>query len=73
MINKVKEIISKYSENEIQLTPETKFVDDLNLNSLDIATMICDVEETFHCEISDEQLYAIETVQDLINLLENNK
>ncbi len=73
MINKVKEIISKYSENEIQLTPETKFVDDLNLNSLDIATMICDVEETFHCEISDEQLYAIETVQDLVDLLEDNE
>ncbi len=73
MINKVKEIISKYSENEIQLTPETKFVDDLNLNSLDIATMLCDVEETFHCEIPDEQLYAIETVQDLVDLLEDNE
>lgn len=70
MIDKIEKIISKYSENKITITPETNFADDLNLNSLDLASMVGDVEETFNCVIPDEDLYSIEKVQDLIDLLE---
>ena len=55
MYEKICEILLNYVEEpEGGLTPETKFVDDLAMTSLDIMTMIGDVEDEFDIEIETQ-------------------
>lgn len=66
MYEKICEILLNYVEEpEGGLTPETKFVDDLAMTSLDIMTMIGDVEDEFDIEIETKDLHGIFTLRDL--------
>ncbi len=48
MYEKVCEILLNYVEEpEGGLTPETRFIDDLAMNSLDIMTMVGDLEDEY--------------------------
>lgn len=44
---------------------DSKFIDDLGADSLDIVEIIMAVEETFGAEICDEEAEEMKTVQDL--------
>ena len=71
MYEKVCEILLNYVEEpEGGLTPETRFIDDLAMNSLDIMTMIGDIEDEFDVEIETADLRSLFTLQDLVNYLE---
>ena len=48
-----------------QIGEDTEFIADLHADSVDIATIICDIEDEFGIEIEDEQLEGIETVGDV--------
>lgn len=48
------------------ITPETKFVDDLGADSLDIFQIIMGIEEEFDIEIDNEEAEKITTVQDAV-------
>lgn len=70
MYEKICEILLNYVEEpEGGLTPETKFVDDLAMTSLDIMTMIGDVEDEFDIEIETADLRELYTIQDFIEYL----
>ena len=70
MYEKVCEILLNYVEEpEGGLKPETKFVDDLEMNSLDIMTMIGDVEDEFDVEIETADLRTIFTIRELADYL----
>lgn len=71
MFEKVCEILLNYVEEpEGGLTPELKFVDDLGMTSLDIMTMIGDVEDEFDITIETAELRNIYTLQELADYLE---
>ena len=71
MFEKVCEILLNYVEEpESGLTPELKFVDDLGMTSLDIMTMIGDVEDEFDITIETAELRSIYTLQELADYLE---
>lgn len=64
---KLKKIISEVlnvDENEVTL--ETKFVDDLGADSLDVFQIIMGIEEEFDVEIATEDAENIVTVADAI-------
>ena len=66
MYEKICEILLNYvDEPEGGLTADTKFVDDLAMTSLDIMTMIGDVEDEFDIEIETADLHGIFTLGDL--------
>ena len=48
----------------------TSFIADLHADSVDIATIICDIEDEFNIEIEEEQLEGIETVGDVVEKIE---
>ena len=50
------------SEDEIK--PESKFIEDLGADSLDIVELIMAMEEEFETEIPDEEAEKIRTVND---------
>ena len=50
---------------------DTEFLADLHADSVDIATIICRIEDEFNIEIDDEQLEGIETVGDVASRIED--
>lgn len=52
------------------INEDTEFIADLHADSVDIATIICDIEDEFNIEIEDEQLEGIETVGDVADRIE---
>ena len=71
MYEKICGILLNYVEEpEGGLTPDTKFIDDLAMNSLDIMTMIGDIEDEFNITIETADLRSLFTLQDLANYLE---
>ena len=53
------------SEEEIR--PDSKFVDDLGADSLDVFQIIMGIEEEFDIEIDNEEAEKITTVQDAVD------
>ena len=69
MFEKICELLKKHMMEEVEITPETSIYD-LGINSLDLATVLCDLEDEFDCEISEENLGDIETVNDMVEMIE---
>ena len=70
MYEKICEILLNYVEEpEGGLTPATKFIDDLAMTSLDIMTMIGDIEDEFDITIETSALRNIYTIGELADYL----
>ncbi len=70
----VKEIIAEQLGVEVEtIKPESKFVDDLGADSLDVVELIMAFEEKFDIEIPDEDAEKIQTVGDVINYIKNKQ
>jgi acyl carrier protein len=50
-----------------QVTPDKKFVDDLDIDSLSMVEIAVAAQDKFGVEIPDDQLKDLKTVQDVIN------
>ena len=68
MFDKVKEIISKYTEAE-NITEDLSLTNDLALTSLDVVSMVGDFEDAFDIEIADEEEIQKKTVGDILGYL----
>lgn len=51
---------------------DTNLVDDLNADSLDLVEMAMTLEDHYEIEFSDEELESVQTVEDVLNLLEDH-
>ena len=72
MLEKLKEIIAdQLNVDADSVTPESKFKEDLEADSLDLVELGMALEEEYGVEIPSEDLGNILTVQDVINYLEN--
>lgn len=64
-LEKLQEIIADVLAVSVEeVTPESKFVDDLGADSLDIFQIIMGIEEEFDIEIDTDEAEKITTVQD---------
>jgi acyl carrier protein len=67
---KVLEIIVEQLEvTKEECVPEAFFIDDLGADSLDLAELLLEMEDTFDVEISTEELKKIRKIQDVIDFL----
>ena len=74
MFEQIVDIILEYVEvPREEITPDTKFLADLKMNSLDIMTMVGEMEDVFEETIETEDLNNIWTVQDLCDYISNLK
>lgn len=70
MYEKIVNILLDYVEvPKEDITPETRFLADLKMNSLDIMTMVGEMEEIFDSTIETEDLNDIWTIQDLVDYI----
>ena len=69
---KVVEIISDRSGYNIEdVTPKSNFVNDLDVDSLDLVEIVMDIEREYNIMIPDEGVDTCKIVKDLFNLTES--
>ena len=69
---KVKKIVADHlGVDEVKVTEEASFIDDLGADSLDTVELVMAFEEEFGSEISDSEAEKILTVGDAIKFIEN--
>ncbi len=62
-------IIEKLGADAAKVTPQARFREDLEADSLDLVELIMEFEEKFGGEISDEEAQKITTVGDAVSYL----
>lgn len=71
MFEKIKEILIEEMQIDAEnITLEAELVNDLGVNSLELADLILLCEEKFDIEINDEDIHKFITVGDVVNYLE---
>ena len=66
-------VVDHLGIDEAKVTPESKFIDDLGADSLDTVELVMAFEEKFSIEIPDDAAETIQTVQNAIDFIQNNK
>ena len=70
MFEKVKEIlVEELQLKESDITLDAELVNDLGINSLELADLVMICEEKFDIEINDDDIRKILTVSDIVNYL----
>jgi len=62
-------IVEQLDVTKEECVPEAFFIDDLGADSLDLAELLLEMEDTFDVEISTEELKKIRKIQDVIDFL----
>lgn len=71
-LEKLKKIITEVlNVDESEISPDTKFIDDLGADSLDVYQIIMGIEEEFDIEIETEAAESIVTVADAVEQIKN--
>ncbi len=74
MLEKVKAIIEeKLNLESADITAETRFKEDLEVDSLDLFELVMALEEEFGTEIPTEELTKLTTVGSVINYIESKQ
>ncbi|MCQ2081950.1 MAG: acyl carrier protein [Lachnospiraceae bacterium] len=74
MLEKVKEIIEeKLNIDGADITAETRFKEDLDVDSLDLFELVMALEEEFGTEIPSEDLTELTTVGAVIDYIQNKQ
>ena len=70
MMNELIAFMSEYfGIPKEKITPDSKFVADLGLQSYSLIEMCCSIEEKYGIEISEDDIVNIFTVRDLSNYI----
>lgn len=54
------------------VTPQSNLVTDFGLSSLDLAEIVCDIEDEFDLEIPEKDLVRIKTIQDIYDYIDTH-
>lgn len=71
IFNELKEIVLDYlGDDDIEVSEGSVLTDDLGLTSLDLISIVGDVEDSFGISVEDEAMESIETVGDVLDYIE---
>tara|TARA_Y100000590_G_scaffold459130_1_gene615427 strand:- start:75079 stop:75306 length:228 start_codon:yes stop_codon:yes gene_type:complete len=74
MEEKVIKLVSEATKIDLaKIKAETSFVDDLNLDSLDIVELMMKMEDEFGVEIPEEDAEGLKNIQDVVTYLEKKQ
>lgn len=66
-------VVEQLNVSADEVKEESKFVEDLGADSLDVVELVMALEEKFDVEIPDDQAEKIQTVGDAVRFIENIK
>ena len=71
MFEQLRTIITKYVEvKEEQITPDSRFMEDLGFTSFDFMSMLGELEDEFDIEVNEQEASTIRTVGEAASYLE---
>ncbi len=74
MMQKIRQIISNQLNIPMdKVLPESKIVQDLGADSLDIVELLMSLEEEFDIVVTDDQAQTLITLNDIENLINQSK
>jgi len=74
ILDEVKEVVAEQlGANLDEIKEDSKFVEDLGADSLDVVELVMALEEKFDIEIPDESAEGIATVSDAVKFIEEAK
>ncbi len=74
VFDEVKEVVvEQLSVSPDEVKEDSKFVEDLGADSLDVVELVMALEEKFDIEIPDDEAEKIQTVKDVIDYIESHK
>jgi acyl carrier protein len=72
-LTKVKAMLGKQlGKKQDDIKPESRIIEDLGADSLDIVEMLMSLEETYGITIPDDDAMALKTVAELVAYLDKN-
>ena len=74
IIENLKKIVKPYIKNQNafeNLTEDTNFINDLQINSANLVDVILDVEEIFNIEIDNESMEKMLDVRSALEIIQN--
>ena len=69
IFEQLKEIIYDYLGDEPELNENSLLGDDLGLSSLDLISIVGDIEDRFEIEFEDDAVPSIKTVKDAVDYI----
>ncbi len=70
MLERIVEIIrEQLNIDDVEITEETSFKDDLGVDSLDLLELVMAFEEEYNIELNPEELEGISTVGDVMEFI----
>ena len=70
MLEKIVSIIrTQLNIDDVEITEETSFKDDLGVDSLDLLELVMAFEEEYNIELNPEELEGISTVGDIMEFI----
>ena len=74
IMDKVRDLVAtSASIPKVELKPESKFVDDLGMDSLDQIEATMAIEEAFGIEIPDQEVEELLTIKDMVEYIKKKK
>ena len=74
ILEQLQDLIRDYSgNNKLVITEESSLANDLELSSLDIISLIGNIEDTFDIQVEDEDIVNLLTVKDVVNYIISKK
>lgn len=64
-------LVEKLSISADEIKPESELVNDLGINSLELADLVLDCEDAFDIEIDDKSISTFTTIADVVEYLDN--
>ena len=72
LIDDIKEVVvEQLSVNPDEVKNDSKFVEDLGADSLDVVELVMALEEKFDIEIPDDEAEKIQTLNDVVAYIES--
>ena len=65
-------ITEQLGVDEDEIVPSASFTDDLNADSLELAELTSAIEEEFHIEIGNDDARKLQSVQDVMEYLDEH-
>lgn len=74
ILNELKEIMFDYlGDDEIEISKDSVLSEDIGLSSLDMLSIVGEVEDKYGVEFDDDSLRSLKTVDDVIQFIIKNK
>ena len=72
LLDDIKEVVvEQLSVSADEVKEDSKFVEDLGADSLDVVELVMALEEKFDIEIPDDEAEKIQTVRDVVTYIES--